>query len=136
MPQVNTITCCEATLASGEKVEYSDWEPQHSREGRFARILAGLPMEFTAVTTDGSRFSVNLVSGELAAGIDKFTPDLPHGTGLRLVYYKRMSTGIGDPLPTCDFFVVGWQATVSGRNVKVGLKVFPAEFRWEVTEDI
>jgi hypothetical protein len=133
---VNTITRCEATLASGEQIVYSDWDAVHIKQARFAAIMAGSPISFTAVTLDGERFTVDLVTGMLSAGEEAVTPifqgDRP---ALRLIYYKRMSAGAGEE-PVCDFFVVGWQATIDGKNVKTGLKVYPATQTWEVTEGI
>jgi len=136
MERANTIARCEATLASGEKVVYSDWEPTHVRQGRFQRILDGMPMTFTAVTLDGERFTVDLVSGALVVGNDLYTPQIPAFTPLRLVYYKHMTASAEEPHPVCEFFVVGWQTTLNGKNLKVGLKVNPGAKTWEVTESI
>ncbi len=136
MGRANTIARCEAKLASGEEIVYSDWEPDHIRGARFQRIIEGQPMTFTAVTLDDTRFTVDLVSGTLAVGNEIFVPQIPAFTPLRLIYYKRMGAGVSDLIPTCDFFVVGWQATLDGKNVKVGLKVNPNTQTWEVTEDI
>lgn len=137
MERANAIARCEAKLASGEEIVYSDWEPLHAKQGRFQRILDGLPMTFTAVTMDGARFGVNLVSGVLTAGNEVFAPQLPALTPLRLIYYKRMAADVAHPEPVCEFFVVGWQTTLpNGKNLKVGLKVRPDLQTWEVTEDI
>jgi hypothetical protein len=133
--RANTIARCEATLASGEQIVYSDWEPGHVKEARFRRILDGRPLGLTVVTTDGSRFTVDLVTGALTAGVDVYTPALPT-TPLRLVYYKHMTADAGHPEPVCEYFVVGWQTTVDGRNLRLGLKAYPREGRHEVTADI
>ena len=132
---VNTIVRCEARLANGDFIVYSDWEDFHIRQSRFAAIMAGPPVEFSAVTTDGERFTVDLVTGCFRIGQDHFAPDLALHTPLRLIYYKRMGAGAGEE-PTCDYFVVGWQTTVDGKNLKVGIKVDPSVKTWQITEDI
>ncbi len=138
MPQaLNTIARCEAVLANGEQIVYSDWEPAHVRQGRFRRILDGQPLTFAALTVDGERFSVDLVSGDLSVGGEHFTPQPSPTTPLRLIYYKHMTASAEHPEPVCEYFVVGWQTTTpEGRNLKIGLKAFPGEARWEITEDI
>jgi hypothetical protein len=35
-----------------------------------------------------------------------------------------------------EFFALGWQTTVGGRNRRLGLKVYPESLTYEVTEDI
>ena len=132
---INTIARVEATLAGGEQIVYSDWEPGHVKEARFRRILEGAPLTLAAVTTDGARFSVDLITGALTAGVDVYTPELPT-TPLRVIYYKHMSADAGHPEPVCAYFVVGWQTTVDGRNVRLGVKVYPAASRHEITSDI
>ena len=136
MDRANTIARCEATLASGEQIVYSDWEPGHVKEARFRRILEGAPLTLTAVTTDGSRFSVDLVTGALTAGADVYMPP-PPVTALTAVYYKHMTADPGHPVPVCEYFVVGWQTTtIDDRNVRLGIKAYPREGRHEVTADI
>lgn len=136
MERANTIARCEAKLVSGEEIVYSDWDESHIRQAHFSAIMAGSPVSFTAVTLDGERFTVDLVTGTLTVGDDAYTPqwgaDRPL---LRLIYYKRMYAEAGGET-VCEFFVVGWQTTLDGKNVKVGLKVDPRLKTWEVTEDI
>ena len=133
---INTIARVEATLAGGEQIVYSDWEPGHVKEARFRRILDGAPLVLSVVTTDGARFSVDLIAGALTAGVDVYAPELPT-TPLRLIYYKHMTADPGHPVPVCEFFVVGWQTTtLDGRNLRLGVKAYPREGRHEVTSDI
>jgi len=136
MTPANTIAVTEARLPDGSVVAYRDAEPSHVRQGRFQHILDSRPIEFSVATTDGTRFAVDLVTGALAAGAQLFTPE-PTPDSPRLIYYKHMEMSDGDSGPEIMFFVVGWQTTLAdGRNAKVGVKVFPAELRWEITEDI
>jgi hypothetical protein len=104
---------------------------------------SGFRLREFIVDVDGFRAGVRLPSGELVAGDEVAvvkTPDAP----LRLVYYKTMgcesTIGIGTRM-MCDAVTVGWQATVSDedgtwRNVKLGIRLFPHEQRWVMTEAI
>jgi len=135
MTKTNAIVSTEARLADGSVVAYRDAEPLHIKQDRFRHILAGTPLHFTVTLEDGSVFGVDLVDGSLEAGPERLTPNV-QTTPLRLIYYKRMhAENFGNAV--MEFFVVGWQTTTQdGRNVKVGLKVFPDESRYEVTESI
>ena len=135
MTAANAIVSTEARLADGSVVAYRDADPLHIKQDRFRHILAGTPLHFTVTLEDGSVFGVDLVDGSLEAGPERLTPN-PQTTPLRLIYYKRMhAENFGNAV--MEFFVVGWQTTTQdGRNVKVGLKVFPDESRYEVTESI
>jgi len=132
----NAIATTSARLKDGSVVSYRDADPSHVRQGRFAAILAGDPLHFAVITDDGTVFAVDLRTGELAANGTAFSPVLPP-TPLRLIYYKHMTGTSGGGGTRMEYFVVGWQTTLpGGRNVKVGLKVFPDQHEWQVTEDI
>lgn len=138
MPNVNTITTTSATLTDGSVVTYRDSDPSHIRQGNFQRILDGKPLIFHVTSEGGDVFGVDLVTGGLLVGENLYLPPAPI-TPLRLIYYKRMVGQSGEEYitkPLCVFFVVGWQTTVDGKNERLGLKVFPSENRWEITEDI
>ncbi len=127
---------------------------------RFAADLidGGIVLEYPATYADVpqdklAKFSVlfedlvvtvDLMMGSFVIG-DQALEVQPPNAALRLVYYKTMrhecsSDGVPMGAPILDCFVVGWQATVteSGqyKNVRLGVRVFPAEYRWEVTEEI
>lgn len=137
MSLANTIASTKALMADGQVIVYSDTDPAHVRQGRFAAILAGTPVCFSALTTDGQEFTVDLVTGSLYAAGQSWSPPAAPATPLRLIYYKHMHADSGSPAPVCEHFVVGWQTTTpAGRNLKCGLKVYPAQKRWEATEDI
>jgi hypothetical protein len=144
MPTANTIATVEALMADGSVVAYRDADPQHIREGRWAHINSGDVNALSVVLSDGTTFSVDcvhgffLMSGELIAGGP--TPT----TKLRPVYYKAMVAGqaldgiseVGSCSAVMLYFVVGWQTTVGGRNQKLGVRVYPDDYHWELTEDI
>jgi hypothetical protein len=135
----NPIVNTEARLPDGSVVAYRDTDPSHIRRGNFQHIMDSHPLDFTVTLQDGSQFSVDLVSGRLYAGDGDFVQvDPPPTTPLTLIYYKRMEGSVGPSGASTRmvFFAVGWQTTVDGRNVRAGLKVFPDEIRYEVTEDI
>jgi len=137
MAAANAIARCVAVFADGSSIVYRDWDESHIRKQRFAEIMAKRPASFAAVTTDGGIFAVDLVDGSLLADGERYET-FTQPTPLRLIYYKHMTFALGkDALPQCEYFVVGWQTTTEqGRNLKVGLKVYPAERRWEITEAI
>lgn len=136
MTRANTIARCIAALPDGSSLTYEDWDDAHIRQHRFAEMMARGTVYFTAVTTDGGSFGVDLIDGTLNADGEIFETQ-PQPTPLRLIYYKRMVFTTGDDAPQCQFFAVGWQTTTAdGRNLRIGIKVFPAEHRWEITEDI
>lgn len=136
MPNVNTITTTSATLSDGSVVTYRDSDPSHIREGNFRAILDGSPLTFHVTDEGGNIFGVDLITGGLFVGESLYSGQ-PPVTPLRLIYYKHMVTELsGASRPMCLFFVVGWQTTVDDKNERLGLKVFPAENRWEITSDI
>jgi hypothetical protein len=51
-----------------------------------------------------------------------------------------MSQMLGAGRPFVVAIVLGWQTTIKSeipyRNVRYGIKIYPTEQRWEVTEDI
>jgi len=109
-----------------------------------------IPLEAIAtfsVELEDFSISVDLRDGSFCisdgVGSERLKPfrlDAQFWTPLRLVYYKRMQMSVMDHEPTLVCFVVGWQTTdrtgPEWGNLKVGLKVYPAELRWELTEDI
>ncbi len=139
MKTENTISTTEAILADGSVVAYRDADPSHVREDRFRHILGGSPV-FFRVTIGGGWFGVDLRNGNLyAPGDSCFEPDPVVTTPLRLIYYKHMHQDVsinGASETVMEYFVVGWQTTVDGRNRRLGLKVYPDQLRYEVTEDI
>ena len=140
MRPANTIATTEAVLKDGSVVAYRDADPSHVRENRFRHILDGAPVFFRVTIEGGGWFAVDLREGDLfAPGGFRCAPDPPATTPLRLIFYKRMHRDVsarGASETVMDFFVVGWQTTVGGRNRKVGLKVYPDQLRYEVTEEI
>jgi len=136
MPNVNTITTTSANLPDGSVVTYRDSDPSHIREGNFRAILDSSPLTFQVTDVGGNVFGVDLTTGGLFVGESLYIGP-PPVTPLRLIYYKHMVTRLdGGSRPLCLYFVVGWQTTVDGKNEKLGLKVHPAESRWEITSDI
>ena len=82
--------------------------------------------------------TVDLDTGSITCGSERY--DVAHpGAPLRPIYYKQMSaefgpsTSVGSRL---EFVALGWQATVDGKNVRFGAKLYPAESRYELTEAI
>jgi len=136
MTWANTIARCVAALPDGSSLTYQDWDEAHIRQQRFAEMMARGPVSFTVITTDGGTFTVNLIDGSLNADGELFETH-PQPTPLRLIYYKRMVFTTGDDAPQCQFFAVGWQTTtLDGKNLRIGIKVFPNEYRWQITEAI
>lgn len=81
--------------------------------------------------------AVDLESGSLTLGDERF--DVKHpGAELRPIYYKSMHADASPSGTTTvlDFVALGWQATVDGRNVRFGAKLYPAESRYELTEEV
>jgi hypothetical protein len=132
----NTIVNVTASLPDGSVAAYRDADPSHVRRGVWQAIMASQPLRLAVTTSDGTVFAADLVTGALSAGEHVFTPEPVPPAPLKPIYYKRMEGSDDGSAPVMVFFVVGWQANVDGRNVKVGIKVFPAELRWEITEDI
>lgn len=136
---VNPIASVEARMRDGSVIAYRDADPSHVREGRFRLILDAGPLFFRVVTADGSEFAVDLVTGTLTAGAEHYAPT-GIDTPFRLIYYKRMwgQAGSHGAISSggMEYFVVGWQTTTDkGRNLRLGLKVFPDQMRYEVTSD-
>lgn len=142
MAKPNTIGQIQARFVDGSVVSYRDSDPVHIRQERFKQVLEGEPVEFWLHTQDGMKFGTDLSTGELYVGEERYKPEKVPQTALRLIYYKRMYSDVGSaidsatPTATMDFFVVGWQTTDHGKNVKVGLKVRPDTWEYELTEDI
>ena len=140
--KANTIATTEGHLTDGSVVSYRDADPSHIKQGRFHAILKGEPLKFHVTTDEGDTFGVDLVTGAFFAGAEVVTPTFVPTTPLRLIYYKRMSGSLiadeeGGYIHKMEYFVVGWQTTLlDGKNLKVGLKVFSHEKRYEITEDI
>jgi hypothetical protein len=130
----NTIATTEALLVDGSLVAYRDAEPQYVRQARFQAILDGLPLRFAVTLDEGSVFAVDLVNGDLTANDTIFETNPPPGCALRLVYFKRMYADTGASQAVMEFFVVGWQTTSEGRNVRMGLKVDTKRQVFEVTD--
>lgn len=130
-------------MRDGSVVTYRDDDPSHIRQERFRLIYDSEPLSFAVTTGDGAVFAVDLVTGTLTAGQTGGERHcIPEGidTPLRVIYYKRMfgmAGTNGSGMNTgMEFFVVGWQTTtLDGRNLRLGLKVFPEELRYEVTGD-
>lgn len=86
------------------------------------------------------RFLVFLQPHNLVIGVDLHTGAisfdqtivehvrLPVGARARLIWYRRMQKEMGEydansaPF-TCAHYGIGWQATVAGRNIKVGYMI-------------
>ena len=132
----NTVSKVEAKLPDGGFIGYCDYEPGHIRRGHWEHIVNSHPLAFSVYTTDGQGFSVDLIDGSLNAGGEIFSVQGVPPTPLRLIYYKHMESDTGGYEPVCAYFVVGWQTTFEGRNVRLGLKVFPRERTFEVTQEI
>lgn len=85
----------------------------------------------------GFTMGVDLLTGAFRVGEELY--DIAHpGAPLRVIYYRTMQVSMngiaGSPELAC--VTVGWQTTVEGKNVRLGVKAYPAEGRWHVTEDI
>ena len=131
----NTIGTTEGKLADGSVVIYSDTDPSHIKQGRFQKILKEA-VEFQTTAEDGLVLGVNLATGALRVGEQVLVPQTL-GENVRLIYYKHMYMSVDGPRrPTCEYYVVGYQQTLDGRNNKIGVKVYPKEKRWEITQDI
>ena len=142
MPAANAIAVVKAHMLDGSVVEYADSEIKHIREHRWDAINAGVCLALTVLTTDGQVFAASLRDGSLyAAGLPYPCP-FPVTTRLRPIYYKWMGLETatepgGSCACECEYFVVGWQTTdENGRNRRFGLRVYPAERRVDVSEDI
>jgi hypothetical protein len=139
MAKANTIASTEARFVDGSVVTYRDADPLHIRQSRFQFIMDNDPVEFTVFIEGGARFGVDLASGDFIAEYQRYKPVTPPQTPLRLIYYKRMNGDV-DPrysqVAVMEYFVVGWQTTAGGKNVRYGLKVWPDEARFELSEDI
>lgn len=135
MPLPNTIGTTAAQMRDGSVISYRDADPLHIRQERIGLIFASDPLSFSVTGPDGAVFSVDLVTGELVAELERFTPK--HiDTPFRLIYYKRMHGDLNRG-SVMEYFVVGWQTTTNeGRNLKFGLKIYPDQHRYEVTEEI
>jgi len=134
----NTIGLTQAQMRDGSVISYRDADPTHVRQERIRLIFDSDPLHFTVTEQDGSSFSVDLLSGELLAGIECYKPE-NLTTPLRLIYYKHMemSSGSETAKPEMVYYVLGWQTTTAeGHNAKLGLKVFPGQRRYEVTTEI
>lgn len=129
-------TCFTATLANGTEII-------ESPSAGFADVPLEEVIAFK-VEVEGHTFSVDLVSGTLIVDTDHYEPGISITTPLRLVYYKTMRANmnqiLGADRPYIYVFIVGWQTTLKDelpyRNARFGLKVFPTEQRWEITEVI
>ena len=125
-------------MRDGSVVSYRDVDPSHVRQERFELILKSDPLSFSVTGQDGATFTVDLVSGSLWANEECFGAE-HQKTPLRLIYYKHMemSSGSETAKPEMMYYVVGWQTTTEdGRNLKIGLKIFPSRKSYEVTSDI
>lgn len=138
MSQPNTIGNTAASFADGSVVVYTDTDPSHIRQQRFQSILDRKPLTFQVQTVNGDTFGVDLVAGSFTVGDDTYVPNTPPTTPLRLVYYKHMESSVDGmtPIAECVYFVVGWQTTEDGKNKKCGVKVFPKNSSFIITEDI
>lgn len=87
-----------------------------------------------AILLDGFAATVDLETGALRVGDERYEVEHP-GAPLRPIYYKRMSCEHGCQ-PVMEFVALGWQTTVDGRNVRFGVKLYPSERRWMLTEEI
>ncbi len=132
----NTIVNIEASLPDGSVAAYRDADPSHVRRGVWQAIMAAQPLRLAVTTSDGTVFAVDLITGALSAGDHVFTPEPVPPAPLKPIYYKRMEGSDDGSAPVMVFFVVGFETRSNECNVKVGIKVFPAELRWEVSEDI
>jgi hypothetical protein len=132
----NTIVNIEASLPDGSVAAYRDADPSHVRRGVWQAIMASHPLRLAVTTLDGTVFAVDLITGALSAGEHTFTPEPIPPAPLKPIYYKRMEGGDDGRAPAMVFFVVGFEARLDVRNVKVGMKIYPAELRWEISEDI
>lgn len=129
----------EATLASGLSIVESDTVG-------FVDIPQDLLATFK-VNCDGQVFGVRLADGAFIVNEDVYTPKVTLDTPLRLVYYKTMQAEILGArvdfihTPRVHCVVVGWQTTIvlddgQYKNLKFGIKIYPNEQHWEITEDI
>ena len=75
----------------------------------------------------GDQLAVNLTTGRFTAnGVQISVPDtnIPPGIERRLIYFRRNTvTFTGDERRHDVQIVVGWQATVDGRNVQAKLAI-------------
>jgi len=122
-------------MADGSVVAYRDADPSHIRQARFDFIYNHTPLAFQITLSDTSTFAVDLVDGSFFVGDERYTPDPVPNAALRLIYYKHMEWGCGGQ-PEMAYVVLGWQTTLDGKNVKYGMKIWPNDKRWEMTNDI
>lgn len=129
---MNTIASVKAILVDGSVVTFDDADPSHKARLRY--ILDNDPVDFSVTMSDGSVFGVDLATGNLYVGDGYFALDEVPQAPLRLIYFKRMYADVGESLSSAlDFFVVGWQSTYKGKNHKIGLKVSPRTYSFDVT---
>jgi hypothetical protein len=128
-----------ALLASGKKITESD-------SVGFADVPQDQLVGFS-VNVDGLVVGVHLASGVVTFILPgeepvHYGPEHLPTTPLRLIYYKTMQASSGSiHLANVYCVTVGWQTTVTDasgqfRNVRYGVKLYPGERRWEVTEDV
>ena len=96
------------------------------REGALAAFSVALP-NVTA--------TVDLTTGPLTIGGEVVSCERP-AEPLRLIYYKRMSADLGSFDAVMEFVAIGWQATVAGKNVRFGVRLYPGVKHFIVGEDI
>lgn len=99
---------------------------------------AGTLLSFEVVHDDGMRQGVDLTTGELWCGGERFGVDRPE-TPLRLIYYKNMFADVGnDGAPThgINFVAVGWQTTKQGSNLRLGTRVYPNQKAYDVGSEL
>lgn len=132
----NTIAKLEAKLPDGNVMTYVDTDEQHIKKAVFSAILDAHPKQLTVFLAGGERFSVDLINGRLDAAGETHEPII--AGVLKPIYYKHMLGQIGAQDmyhgQFMEYFVIGWQQV--GTSIKCGLKVFPDENRYEVTENI
>lgn len=130
-----------ATLADGTTIID---ENLFERGENFTYVLAankaGLLKQFRVFLDDGGVFGVDLMTGQIEADNNVYTPESVPAVPLRIIYYKTMQAALepdgNQPVIKMVCITVGWQATVDGKNIRAGIKVYPAEARYELTEEI
>ena len=130
-----------ATLADGTTIVD---ENLFERGENFTYVLAankaGLLKQFRVFLDDGGVFGTDLMTGQIEVDGNLYTPSNLPKAPLRIIYYKTMQATLApdDNQPVIEMvcITVGWQATVDGKNIRAGIKVYPAEARYELTEEI
>ena len=129
-----------ATLTDGTTIID---ENLYERGENFNLVLAankaGLLHLFRVALDDGGVFGVDLLTGQIEVDSNLYSPESLPAAPLRIIYYKTMQATIGEsgiPETRMVCVSIGWQATVDGKNIRAGVKVYPAEARYELTDAV